>query len=205
MHQGQTGDDDVREVRIEGFGLYVVGGLVVAALVGAFYLGRWVERAASPGGGRDAIADLGGPSGGGLVDSEPADVDESATVFDRVGGEQAAEPAREVDSSGPDPDPNTGRGPDAAAAAAAAARERPAPVSEGGYFVQVIALHDQAGAAKVVDSLQDKGFPVRLDTSRTGQTTVYKVRVGGYPTRAKADEIAERLRGDGFPGAWVTR
>ena len=185
MHQRQSDGSDVRELRIEGFGLYVVGGLVVAALVGSFYLGRWIERASAPvGPGGEPVAGLSEPTGS-RVESEPADVDQSATVFDRAGGEQQAEPRREMQSSPP---------------------QRTSPATRAGdFFVQVIALTDQDSAAKIVDSLRGKGYPVRLDSSRNGQSMVYKVRVGGYPTRGKADEIAGRLHQEGFDGAWVTQ
>ena len=37
-----------------------------------------------------------------------------------------------------------------------------------------------------------------------GPGTLYKVRVGGYATRDQAGGIAERLRQEGYRGAWVT-
>ena len=36
--------EPVRELRLEGIVLFVIGGVLVACLAGAFFLGRWYER-----------------------------------------------------------------------------------------------------------------------------------------------------------------
>ena len=74
------------------------------------------------------VAGLSDPTGS-RVDSEPADVDQSSTVFDKVGGEQQAEPQREMPDSRPQVE--------------TARAERAPAVGVGDFFVQVIALTDQ--------------------------------------------------------------
>ena len=37
-----------RELRLEGVGLVVVGGVLLAAICGAYYLGKWVEGREHP-------------------------------------------------------------------------------------------------------------------------------------------------------------
>ncbi len=40
--------DSSHEFRLEGIGLLLGGGLLLAMLVGAFFVGRWVERSGAP-------------------------------------------------------------------------------------------------------------------------------------------------------------
>jgi hypothetical protein len=45
---------------------------------------------------------------------------------------------------------------------------------------------------------------VRLFSEREGRGALYKVRVGGYPSRDGARSAADRLEREGYSGAWVT-
>ena len=40
-------DSQLREFRLEGAGLFIIGGVFLVVMAAAFYLGRWVERRAS--------------------------------------------------------------------------------------------------------------------------------------------------------------
>ena len=44
MNTQMRGSGPGREFRLEGLGLAVVGGVLIAVLFGAFYTGRWYER-----------------------------------------------------------------------------------------------------------------------------------------------------------------
>jgi len=188
-------DEGVREFRLEGLGLAVIGGVLLAALAGAFFLGRWYERqtlgpiAARAAGEGDPLANVVR-----AVEQEPADVDADAGYFDRIeGGEQQAEPQREARQPASTPGPAGG------APAAAAAPER-----AGDYFVQVFAGRDESSAAALVQRLRAAGHPVRLHSEREGDGSLYKVQVGGYATMDEARAAAKRLQDQGYPGAWVT-
>lgn len=184
----------VREVRLEGSILWLAGGVLVAALVAAFLLGRWIER--QDGAGTGGIAQRGEGVGAGQA-LEPADVSETATHFDTVtGGEKEPEPAREVGTSGRQSNEAASPGEDAT-------RPRRATRPEGPHQVQVVAARDRAGVEQIVRSLESKGYSVHLVTEREGQGTLFKVRVGGYASRQEAIAVADRLKREGHTGAWV--
>ena len=55
-------------------------------------------------------------------------------------------------------------------------------------------------------SLRAKRYPVRIDAVAEGTSgSLFKVRVGGFPTKDAADATADRLHGDGHNGTWVVR
>ncbi len=183
--------ESAHELRLEGLGLLLGGGFLLALIVGSFFLGRWVERRAHP--TPTLTAEAAGPLaqiGAREPDLEAA---EGLDFFDTVEGEQKqAEPSREVQKPAPrerkTPAPST----------------RPAPVVEGGdFYVQVVAVRDQGAAAEVIETLEAKGYGVRLFSEREGQGTLYKVRVGGYATREQAGSARDALRQSGHPGAFV--
>jgi hypothetical protein len=184
----RRGEEDVREFRLEGVGLMFVGGLLIVLLVASFYLGRWYERQTGyPGqagitmeGQSDALANV--------VEPE-ADIDGKSDFFDEAtGGQKELEPTRELSN--------------AKAATPAPAAEQ--PVTEGAFYVQVMAGRDRASIEKVIDELRGKGYSARLFSEREGAGSLFKVRVGGYGDRGEADQAAEKLRQQGYSGAWVT-
>ncbi len=177
--------DGSREVRLEGWALLVIGGVVLAALAGAFWLGRWFER-----GTRPRLEAEANPLQhvGSVEKAAPDDV----TFFDTLsGGGKAPEPQREA----------------ATRAVSPSAAPQPArPVGRAGpWCVQLFAGRDRRAADEVLRAAEGLGYPVRLDSEREGRGTLFKVRVGGYATRAEAASVAERLKRDGETRAWVTR
>ena len=179
MARDPEGREEARELRLEGIGLVVVGGVIVAALLGAFQLGRFVERQNAP----RSTSSSAQPSSG---ESEPEDATENLTFFDTLSD---TEPKRE---------------------ASASASPRPAvpppSVSPGPWFVQVFVGRDRSAAEEVVKTLRGKGYPVRAEAVKEGATTsLFKVRVGGFPTREAAEAAADRLHGDGQASTWVVK
>ncbi len=191
-------DSDSREFRLEGLGLFVVGGVLLAAMGGAFFLGRWVERRSTPppalaAGGSDPLA--------GVVERAPdADVADSLTFFDDVTtGDKELEPGREIAL------PATDRPAERRPSEPVAATATKTPAATGGsFFVQVFAGRDRKAAEMLVDKLQGQGRAVRLFTEREGRGSLFKVRVGGYPTQDAARLAAVDLQKAGYAGAWVT-
>lgn len=189
METDRDSADSVREFRLEGPGLIVLGGLIIAAIAGAFLIGRWYERTVRP-----------VPNAAGLLDSdplahvadeqEPADVAQSTNFFDTLEGEnKEAEPQRET--AGPAP-----AVPAAAPAAAA---------SGGDYYVQVFAGRDRKAAEGLIAKLQSEGDRVRLFSEKEGQGSLFKVRVGGFADEEGARKAAGDLVRRGYAGAWVTK
>jgi hypothetical protein len=186
------------ELRLEGIGLIVGGGLLLAAVVGAFFLGRWVERQAHPppplaAGGAGPLAQV--------VPAEPAaDASDDLTFFDHLEGEQKeAEPGREM----PAADATASSPPSPLRPVEPEPGPSPSGSDEDPFYVQVIALRDQRAAAGMIDTLKGQGYRVRLFTEREGGGTLYKVRVGGYRAEDEARAAALKLRESGYPGAFV--
>ncbi len=189
MGPHEAGAREVRELRLEGWTLYAVGAVILAALAGAFYLGRWVERRAGAGMAR---ADRGSPVAASAP--EPAVTTQAeAGYFDAPRGpEQEPEPEREARQPPP-------AGP--TRVLEPLANEAAAPA--GAFTVQVMALRDSASARTVLQELQGQGFQARLVAEREGRGTLYKLRVGTYATRQEAEASAERMRRAGYVGAFV--
>jgi len=186
--------DSSHELRLEGLGLLIGGGFLLALIVGSFFLGRWVERRSHP------VPTLGTETAGPLAQIDAREPDLEATqgmdFFDTLEGEQKqAEPGRELAQPAPEPR--------AAEPAPPPATHAPNTTENGEFFVQVVAVRDQRAAAEVIQSLEAKGYGVRLFSEREGQGTLYKVRVGGYATREQAGAARDALRQSGHPGAFV--
>lgn len=184
MRPDDEGADRPRELRLEGAVLGVAGGVLVALLFGAFQLGRMVERQNAPARASGASSD---PAGN--AERETAEASEKLTFFDTLsGGGKEAEPSRQV-----------GTKPEASA-------PPPAAISPGPWFVQVFVGRDRQAAEDVVRELRQKQYPVRIDAVAEGASgSLFKVRVGGFPTKEAADSGADRLHADGHTGTWVVR
>jgi len=117
MRPDDDGREPTRELRLEGVLLLVAGGVLLALLVGAFELGRRVERWNAPARAASSSTD---PLGN--LEREAADSTEKLTFFDTLsGGGKEAEPSRQAQSK------------------PAAAVLPPAAVTPGPWFVQVVA------------------------------------------------------------------
>lgn len=75
---------------------------------------------------------------------------------------------------------------------------RALPSTSAGFYVQVGAFKDRAGADTVVQSLKGKGMPAYVEAPGGGGAGLFTVRVGVYHDRADAEVVAERLREDKF-------
>lgn len=89
----------------------------------------------------------------------------------------------------------------AAPAAAEASAAPTASPAAGGYVVQVGALNDPARAQQLMKSLSQRyGVPGTVETAGN----VYRVQLGGYPTRAEAAALQQRLSSDGQTASFIT-
>ena len=178
----QPVEDEPRELRLEGLGLALVGGVMLALLVGAFQFGRAVERWNAPARATSASDPMGN------AEQDAVDATEKLTFFDTLSGSgKEAEPGRQAQPK-----------PQAPAAPAQA-------VAPGAWFVQVFVGRDRQAAEDVVRSLRAQNYPVRIDSVSEGSGSLFKVRVGGFPTKEAADAGSQKLRTDGHAGTWVVR
>jgi cell division septation protein DedD len=70
----------------------------------------------------------------------------------------------------------------------------------------VASLKDPADAARLVLSLQAKGFAAyRVTAQVPGSGTWHRVRVGVFKDRAAAQAVLERLKNEKFGGLVVSR
>lgn len=193
----RNNDEEVREFQLEGTGLVMVCVAAAMALIIAFFVGRWYERRLHPTGPAVTMADgrvIQDRSG---VESGEVSAEDGLTYFDTVeGGQKESEPGRQARTV------ETGS---VSTGTTEPAREEQ-PVLEqrrGPWFVQVFAGRDRTSAERLVATLEEKGYPVKMQTVREGQGALYKVKIGGYPEREDASKVAEELKRNGFPGAWI--
>jgi DedD protein len=80
--------------------------------------------------------------------------------------------------------------PDTAAPAAAPA----------GYAVQLAAFADDKGANALAAKLRKSGYAAYTEAVQTSRGTLWRVRVGGYPTREAAVAARDKLKAEGQNG-----
>lgn len=62
------------------------------------------------------------------------------------------------------------------------------------YYVQVGALNTKEAALSLAQRFSNQGYPVIvLDPFSSDTRTIYRVRVGGFPTREEAEEVKAKL------------
>jgi len=95
----------------------------------------------------------------------------------------------------------------AAGAGAAEPILRPAPgdaVPAGtAYVVQALATRDESQARRLRDRLASRGMPAVVVEDDSGDTPIYRVRVGRWRERATAEALAGRLRSKEGLDPWV--
>jgi cell division protein FtsN len=74
---------------------------------------------------------------------------------------------------------------------------------EGSFLVQVQAFSDRAAAERVAESLRAKGYEPRVSPARRDGKTLYRVRVGTFASETEARAAIERLKAEGFSGAFL--
>lgn len=73
------------------------------------------------------------------------------------------------------------------------------------YSVQVAAVPDLQQARVALEKLTAAGYPAHVTTRTVNRVEMYRVRVGPLETRASAEQVAARLKRDGYTSPWVTR
>jgi cell division septation protein DedD len=130
-------------------------------------------------------------------------------------------PPEKVAASRPEPaaappaqPPSTQPAPAAAPAPASAPKEpertapaeaAPAAAGGDGFAVQIAALNVRSEADAIAKRLSSKGYAAYVLSPAGGTPSVYRVRVGKFPTRREAESVAARLQREEQFKPWVTR
>jgi DedD protein len=86
-------------------------------------------------------------------------------------------------------------------ASAPAATEPPGQ----GYAVQIAAFNVRGEAEAIASRLTSKGYAAYVLSPASGSPSVFRVRVGKFPTKREADSVAAKLRKEEQFNPWVTR
>jgi len=78
-----------------------------------------------------------------------------------------------------------------------------APAPRGGFAVQLAAFSDDKGANALSNKLKRAGFPAFTEAISTSRGTLWRVRVGPYPTREAAAQSRDKLKAEGHAGIVV--
>ena len=124
--------------------------------------------------------------------------DKSAT------SERAVVPPAAAATSPPKPAKEPARATTPAPAPEPAAPTASAP-SGPGFAVQIAALNVRSEADAIAKRLSSKGYAAYVLTPASGTPSVFRVRVGTFPTRREAETIAAKLQKEEQFKPWVTR
>jgi DedD protein len=73
-------------------------------------------------------------------------------------------------------------------------------VAKDGFSVQLAAFADDKGANALANKLKRAAYPAYTEPLTTSRGTLWRVRVGPYPSRDAAIEVRDRLKGEGYSG-----
>ena len=174
-----------------------------------------VDEDAAARGSRTFTIELGGSGGQSIVSAPPAAPPVAPAT--RAGGAPAVEPtlpaatpavAAEADVP-TEVEREVPAGPASSIASGTAAPVLPpqppssAPVSGGGWVVQVGAFGSAEAASRLADELTAAGYAARVAPVTRAGKTLHRVRVGPAGGRPAAQQLAERLAARGLPAAVV--
>jgi cell division septation protein DedD len=81
--------------------------------------------------------------------------------------------------------------------------EQPRPVGGAQYTVQVMATSSKPKAQEQLSILKSRGYKPFLDETKTGDMSVFKVRVGKFADTQDAKAMASRIKSDLKLETWV--
>jgi septal ring-binding cell division protein DamX len=115
--------------------------------------------------------------------------------------EKAEPPAPKVAPAAP---PRTAPPAPAPAESPAAAPEVAEPAGAG-FAVQIAALNVRGDAEAIAKRMSSKGYAAYVMSPPAGAPTVFRVRIGKFPTRREAENVASKLQKEEQFKPWVTR
>ena len=158
------------------------------------------------------------PAAGTAPAADPTKAEPPLTYFELEKKNAQTEPLKPAEKPAPEKPAAVAKPtPQKPAAAAATARaERPeaaATVSDArsteptgsGYAVQIAALNVRSEADAIAKRLTSKGYSAYVLAPPNGSPSVFRVRVGKFPTRREAESVAAKLQKEEQFKPWVTR
>jgi DedD protein len=85
-------------------------------------------------------------------------------------------------------------------APAAATKDAGKAASGDSYSVQLAAFADDKGANSLANKLKRATYPAYTEPLTTSKGTLWRVRVGPYPSRDAAVEVRDKLKSEGYSG-----
>ena len=158
------------------------------------------EPAAIPGGPAPAVVPTPSPAEAGPRPAPTAEAGakaaapnvKAAAADTQAETRGAAKPAAKPEAR-PQPGPDVAAAPPANVPVAGASKAE-------GYVVQLGAFTDNYGANSLANKLKKLGYAAFTEPVETSRGTLWRVRVGGYPTRQAAVEARNKLKADGHNG-----
>jgi cell division septation protein DedD len=130
----------------------------------------------------------------------PKEAAEDLSYFNRL--EKSNPPAEKLKPVKPAPASPPAKAAAPAEQAAAGGASEP---SGSGYAVQIAALNVRSDAEAIARRLSNKGYAAYVVSPPDGTPSVYRVRVGKFPTKREAESIAAKLQKEEQFKPWVTR
>ena len=159
---------------------------------------------------KDASKDDAAPASASTPEPAPAATNVPAPKKSIAQAEQKmlgapAKPAATASPAAVAPIPAPSPGPIAAPAPATpalAAATKDAAKAAGGesFSVQLAAFADDKGANALANKLKRATYPAYTEPLTTSKGTLWRVRVGPYPSRDAAVEIRDKLKSEGYSG-----
>lgn len=75
--------------------------------------------------------------------------------------------------------------------------------TRGAYVVQIAALNSRAEADAMVRQLSTKGYEAYVQPPAQGGPSIFRVRIGNFPTRREAETLAAKIQQEGQFKPWV--
>jgi DedD protein len=100
----------------------------------------------------------------------------------------------------PQPEPSAAKTPAKPTPAAAPSAPPPKAANDGGFAVQLAAFSDDKGANALAGRLRRAGYEVYTEPLKTSKGTLWRVRVGPYPSREAASAARDKLKSEGQNG-----
>lgn len=70
---------------------------------------------------------------------------------------------------------------------------KPVIASDSGFVIQVGSFSERQNAMVLRDKLKAGGYPAFVESGKSKNKTIYRVKVGPQPTRADADKLRQKL------------
>jgi cell division septation protein DedD len=184
---------EFREVQVSSSGLVFIFLAVLVLGVFIFLLGVSVGKKQVRMAGPTTI--LARPATEIVSEQPPAVLkDQPATAEPASGSEVKSEAKSQVPEFAEKPAPRTTAPEPTTIKPAATKPAPPAPATSGSYYIQVGAFFDKAQATAFTARFKSQGYgAIVLDPLPSDKKTVYRVRVGGYPTREQAARALAKL------------